>query len=65
MTREIESSISLTLKAGEVIHASRNSAAVEYNEPKSSVSKNNGIIMFWLCVLVITVEELECEKVER
>lgn len=61
----MESSISLTLKIGAIVHASRNSAAAKYDEPKASMSRNNGIIMFWLHVQVITVVKLECWKVER
>lgn len=59
-----ESSISLALKSGPIIHASRNSAAVEHDGPKASMSRNNGIIKFWLGVWVITVVKLKYLEAE-
>ena len=61
----MDCSISLTLKTGATVHANRNSAAAEYDGPKASMSRNNGIIIFWLHVQVITVVKLKCWKVEN
>lgn len=33
--------------------------------PKVSMSRNNGVIMFWLCVQVITVVKLESRKFKK